>query len=70
MRVLDGLKPQKVFYYFEDICNIPHGSRNLDGISSYLEQFARERNLFCIRDESNNIIMVKEGVNYVKSYFK
>lgn len=61
MRVLENLQPQKVFFYFEDICNIPHGSKNLDGISSYLEQFAKDRNLFCIRDESNNIIIVKEA---------
>lgn len=61
MRVLENLQPQKVFFYFEDICNIPHGSQNLDGISSYLEQFAKDRNLFCIRDESNNIIIVKEA---------
>ena len=61
MRVLENLQPYKVFYYFEEICNIPHGSKNLDGISSYLEKFARDRGLFCIRDTSNNIIMVKEA---------
>lgn len=61
MRVLDNLQPQKVFSFFEDICNIPHGSTNLDGISSYLEKFAKERDLFCIRDEANNVIIVKEA---------
>ena len=61
MRVLENLQPYKVFYYFEEICNIPHGSKNLDGISSYLEKFARDRGLFCIRDTSNNIIMLKEA---------
>lgn len=61
MRVLDNLQPKKVFSFFEDICNIPHGSTNLDGISSYLQEFAKERNLFCIRDEANNIIIVKEA---------
>lgn len=63
MRVLENLEPQKVFYYFEEICNIPHGSGNLDGISSYLEKFAKDRNLFCIRDNSNNIIIVKEATS-------
>lgn len=61
MAILKDLKPEKVFYYFEEICNIPHGSTNLDGISSYLEQFAKEHGLFHIRDKSNNIIMVKEA---------
>lgn len=61
MRVLEGLAPKKVYYYFEDICNIPHGSGNLDGISSYLAKFAEDRGLFHIRDASNNIIIVKEA---------
>lgn len=61
MRVLENLEPKKVFYYFEEICNIPHGSTNLDGISSYLEKFAEDRKLFHIRDKSNNVIIVKEA---------
>ena len=61
MRVLEGLKPEKVFYYFEEICSIPHGSGNLDKISSYLANFAAERGLFHIRDASNNVIIVKEA---------
>jgi dipeptidase D len=61
MSVLENLEPKKVFYYFEELCNIPHGSGNLDGISSYLAEFAKERGLFHIRDASNNIIIVKEA---------
>lgn len=61
MRVLENLSPSKVYYYFEDICSIPHGSGNLDAISSYLAKFAEERGLFHIRDASNNIIIVKEA---------
>lgn len=61
MRVLENLEPQKVFYYFEEICQIPHGSGNLDAISAYLEKFAKDRGLFCIRDHANNIIIVKEA---------
>lgn len=61
MQVLRELQPTKVFQYFEEICNIPHGSGNLDGISSYLEQFAKKRGLFYVRDHTNNIIIVKEA---------
>ena len=61
MRVLENLEPKKVFYYFEEICRIPHGSGNLDAISSYLEKFAKDRGLFHIRDKANNIIIVKEA---------
>lgn len=61
MRVLENLNPKKVFYFFEDICNIPHGSYNLDRISEYLENFAIQRNLVCDRDKENNIIIIKDA---------
>lgn len=61
MKELENLEPRKVFYYFEEICSIPHGSGNLDQISSYLADFAKDRGLFHIRDASNNIIIVKEA---------
>ena len=47
MGVLSGLKPEKVFYYFEELCKIPHGSYHTKQISDYLVQFAKERNLEC-----------------------
>lgn len=59
MGKLDGLQPEQVFYYFEEICKIPHGSGNVSEISDYLVAFAKERNLFCIQDELKNVIMVK-----------
>ena len=43
MGVLSGLKPEKVFYYFEELCKIPHGSYHTKQISDYLVQFAKER---------------------------
>lgn len=62
MRVLEHLQPQKVFYYFEEICKIPHGSGNVDAISDYLKNFALERGLDVIQDEMKNIIIVKPAV--------
>ena len=32
-RKLEGLQPQAVFHYFEDLCAIPHGSYNTKEIS-------------------------------------
>lgn len=61
MGVLSTLEPVSVFRYFEEICNIPHGSGNVEQISNYLAAFAKERNLFCIQDETKNIIIVKEA---------
>ncbi len=59
MGALSGLKPEKVFYYFEEICKIPHGSGNVKQISDYLKTFAEERGLFVIQDEVYNIIIKK-----------
>ena len=62
MRVLENLEPKKVFYYFEELCNIPHGSGNVEAISDYLKNFAQERKLEVIQDELKNIIIIKEAV--------
>lgn len=61
MGILEGLKPASVFYFFEEICKIPHGSGNEKQLSDYLKKFAEDRNLFCIQDEWNNIIIIKEA---------
>lgn len=61
MRILENLEPQDVFYYFEEICKIPHGSGNTRQISDYLKAFADEHGLYCRQDELNNIIMIKEA---------
>ncbi len=61
MGVLSNLEPQNVFYYFEEITKIPHGSGNVDQISNYLAEFARERGLFCIQDAVKNIIIIKDA---------
>lgn len=58
-RVLDGLKPERVFYYFEEITKIPHGSKNEKQISDYLYQLAKSKNWEVIQDEFLNIIIRK-----------
>lgn len=61
MGVLSNLEPSNVFHYFEEITKIPHGSGNVDKISEFLVQFAKERNLFYIQDEWKNVIIVKDA---------
>ena len=58
---LAGLEPAAVFRYFEEICAIPHGSRNTRMISDYLVEFAKANDLKYIQDESNNVILFGEG---------
>ena len=58
---LAGLEPAAVFGYFEEICAIPHGSRNTKMISDYLVGFAQAHNLTYIQDEMNNVILFAPG---------
>ena len=58
---LAGLEPAAVFGYFEEICAIPHGSRNTKMISDYLVEFAKANDLKYIQDEANNVILFGEG---------
>lgn len=61
MRVLDQCNPKRVFYYFEELCKIPHGSGNTKEISDYLVAFAREHQLKYYQDEKHNVIIYKEA---------
>lgn len=61
MSELTNLQPAEVFYYFDKICSIPHGSGNTKAISDYCAGFAREHGLRYIQDEADNIIIFKEG---------
>ena len=59
MRVLENCEPKQVSYYFEEICKIPHGSRNTKQISDYLVAFAKEHGFDYVQDEMNNVIIYK-----------
>ena len=61
MMLSEELYPQRVFYYFEQIAAIPHGSRNTKAISDFLVDFAKEHNLVWYQDENNNVVIVKEA---------
>lgn len=59
MRALENCEPKRVFYYFEELCKIPHGSGNTKQISDYLADFAKEQGLEYVQDEMNNIVIYK-----------
>ena len=61
MSVLGNLEPKSVFGYFEDICSIPHGSGNMNKISQYCVNFAKEHQLEYMVDEMKNVIIIKEA---------
>ena len=58
---LQGLEPQAVWKFFEEICAIPHGSRHTGPISQYLLDFAQAHGLRCRRDGSNNVVIFAPG---------
>ena len=60
-RKLQGLEPESVFRYFEEICAIPHGSHNTKAISDYLVSFAKAHGLRYRQDESNNVVIFAPG---------
>ena len=61
MGVLDGLAPERVFGFFEELCAIPHGSGNTGAISAHLAAFARARGLNYVQDALGNVIIFQPG---------
>ncbi len=61
MLILQKLQPKKLFGFFEEMCQIPHGSGNMQAISDYLVRFAKERSLPVWQDKMGNVIMTKDA---------
>lgn len=59
--VLSAIDYKGIFKFFEEICAIPHGSRNNKEISDYLVSFAKTRGLKYWQDEFLNVVIVKEA---------
>ncbi len=61
MSVLNGINPQGVMKFFEEISMIPRGSKNEKEISNYLVNFAKERGLEVTQDEFLNVVIKKSA---------
>lgn len=59
MSVLAKLEPERVFYYFETLCGIPHGSYHTKEISDYCVSVAKKLGLQVRQDQWNNVIIWK-----------
>ncbi|NEZ46574.1 aminoacyl-histidine dipeptidase [Clostridium niameyense] len=64
---LEELMNNKIFKYFKEISSIPRGSGNEKGISDYIFNFAKQRNLNVIQDKYLNIIIKKEATKGYES---
>lgn len=56
-----NLEPKNVFRYFSEICAIPHGSENMDGIAGYCIDFAKRHSLNYYHDDANNVVIYKNA---------
>lgn len=61
MKVLENLEPKQVFYFFEEICSIPHGSGNVQALSDYCVEFAEKRQLWVRQDDMGNVVIRKNA---------
>ena len=57
--LIEQLKPDRVYYFFAEICKIPHPSKKEARLVAYLVSFARERNLVSAIDEVGNVLIRK-----------
>lgn len=58
-RILEGLQPEKAFYYFEELSKIPRGSGNEKQVSDYLYDVFKKKGFDTIQDKALNIIIKK-----------
>jgi dipeptidase D len=67
MADITTLEPKKLWHFFAELCKIPHGSGNEEGIRKFLIKFADERGLKYKRDTVGNVVIYKEASNGFKS---
>ncbi len=59
MKILSALKPQPLFNYFEDICQVPRPSKKEEKIRQFLLDFADENGLESKTDKAGNVLILK-----------
>ena len=66
--VFKGLKPEKLWSYFYEICQVPRPSKKEEKISAYIQGVAKKLKLECLVDETGNILIRKPATKgYEKS---
>ena len=56
---LNHLQPAAVWQYFEDICQIPHPSKQEEKLSAFLMDFAKKNKLEARQDKAGNVVIKK-----------
>lgn len=60
--ILQGLQPEAVWSYFEEICRIPRPSKKEEKIAAYLLDFAEKHGLAAKQDKAGNVLICKPAV--------
>ena len=58
---MTNLKPERVFYYFKQISDVPRGSGNCSGMARFCKNFAVNHNLKYVKDDADNVVIFKDG---------
>lgn len=58
---MTNLTPERVFYYFKQISDVPRGSGNCGGMARYCKNFAVNHSLKYIKDDADNVVIFKDG---------
>ncbi len=67
-KVFAGLSPEKVWYYFGEICKIPRSSKKEKRITEYIIGVARKLNLENETDEVGNILIRKPATKGYENF--
>ncbi len=59
MGIFKGLKPEAVWNYFEEICQVPRPSKKEGKIIAFLLEFGQKNGLETFRDEAGNVLIRK-----------
>lgn len=57
--ILYSLKPDRLWYYFAEICDVPRPSKKEEKIARYLLDFASAHHLESVLDETGNVLIRK-----------
>jgi hypothetical protein len=61
MSALEGLKPEGIWKYFDEVCQVPRPSKKEEKMTAYLKKFGESRNLNTIVEECGNVIISKQA---------
>jgi dipeptidase D len=59
--IFEGLKPERLWYYFGEICRIPRPSRKEEQIAAWVMQKGREFGLEVLQDPTGNVLIRKQA---------